>query len=76
MDLEVIWSKFAEKQLDEIFEYYRENASERVALEMVQGLLNEPERLKKEPFIGQKERLLKERKITYRYLNKIVALRG
>lgn len=53
MNLEVIWSKFAEKQLDEIFKYYKENASERVALEMVQGLLNEPERLEKDPFIGQ-----------------------
>jgi plasmid stabilization system protein ParE len=68
MNLEVIWSKFAEKQLDNIFEYYEENASERVAIEMVQGLLNEPDRLKKDPFIGQKEGLLKERKITYRYL--------
>ena len=68
MDLEVIWSKFAEKQLDEIFEYYEEKASERVAIEMVHGLLNEPERLKKDPYIGQKEELLKERKTTYRYL--------
>jgi len=68
MDLEVIWSEFAEKQLDEIFEYYEEKAGERVALEMVQGLLNEPNRLEKDPFIGQKERLLKERKISYRYL--------
>ncbi len=68
MDLEVIWSHFAEKQLDEIFEYYEKNASERVAIEMVQGLLNEPERLKKDPYIGQKEELLKERKTSYRYL--------
>ncbi len=68
MNLEVVWSKFAEKQLDEIFEYYEENASERVAIEMIQGLLNEPDRLKTDPFIGQKEGLLKERKISYRYL--------
>jgi len=68
MQLEVIWSKFAENQLDEIFEYYEENASERVAIEMVIGLLNEPERLKKDPFIGEKEELLKERKTSYRYL--------
>ena len=68
MDLEVIWSKFAEKQLDKIFEYYEENASERVAIEMIEGLLNEPDRLKRNPFIGQKELLLQERKISYRYL--------
>lgn len=46
----------------------KKNASERVAIEIAQGLLNEPERLKKKPFIGQKEGLLKERKISYRYL--------
>lgn len=35
---------------------------------MIQSLINEPEILEKDPFIGQKEELLKERKITYRYL--------
>jgi plasmid stabilization system protein ParE len=63
MDLEVIWSDFAEKQLDDIFEYYEQNAGNRVAKEMVQGLINEPKILEKDPFIGQKEELLKERKI-------------
>jgi len=37
MNLEIIWSDFAEKQLDDIFEYYEKNASNRVAKEMVQG---------------------------------------
>ncbi|TVZ28258.1 plasmid stabilization system protein ParE [Gillisia sp. Hel_I_86] len=68
MNLEIIWSDFAEKQLDDIFEYYEKNASNRVAKEMVQSLINEPNRIEKDPFIGQKEELLKERKITYRYL--------
>jgi|SRR5680860_1823482 len=68
MDLEVIWSDFAEKKLDDIFEYYEENAGNRIANEMIQSLINEPKRLEKDPFIGQKEELLKERKITYRYL--------
>ncbi|WP_026837422.1 type II toxin-antitoxin system RelE/ParE family toxin [Gillisia sp. JM1] len=68
MNLEIIWSDFAEKQLDNIFKYYKKNASNRVAKEMVQSLINEPNRLEKDPFIGQKEELLKERKTTYRYL--------
>jgi plasmid stabilization system protein ParE len=68
MNLEIIWSDFAEKQLEDIFEYYEKNASNRVAKEMVLSLINEPNRLEKDPFIGQKEELLKERKITYRYL--------
>jgi plasmid stabilization system protein ParE len=68
MDLEVIWSDFAEKQLDDIFEYYEQNTGNRVAKEIVHGLINEPKILEKDPFIGQKEELLNERKITYRYL--------
>ncbi|CAM4214141.1 hypothetical protein GIHI108528_10310 [Gillisia hiemivivida] len=31
MNLEIIWSDFAEKQLDNIFKYYKKNASNRVA---------------------------------------------
>ncbi len=40
MDLEVIWSDFAENQLDEIFEYYEENAGNKIAIEMVRSLIN------------------------------------
>ncbi|AVR46009.1 type II toxin-antitoxin system RelE/ParE family toxin [Christiangramia fulva] len=68
MKLEIIWSKFAEKQLDEIFEYYLENASPRVAKKLLKNLLEEPNRLMDNPKIGQIEELLKERKISYRYL--------
>lgn len=68
MKLEIIWSGFAEKQLDEIFEYYNENASSRVAKKLIKNLLNEPNKLIKNPFIGQVEDFLKEREISYRYL--------
>lgn len=68
MKLEIIWSKFAEKQLDEIFEYYFENASPKVAKELLENLLAEPNRLINNPTMGQIEILLKERKTTYRYL--------
>src|SRR5699024_11421967 len=68
MELEIIWSDFAEKQLDEIFEYYEENTSTRVAKKLIKNVLNEPKKLIKNPFIGQMEVLLKQRKITYRYL--------
>jgi len=66
--LEIIWSEFAEQQLDDIFEYYEVNATTRVAKKMIRELINEPKRLIKDPFIGQKEVLLSERKISYRYL--------
>lgn len=68
MDLEIIWSEFAEKQLDEIFEYYTENVNIRVGRKVLRNLLKAPEQLKSSPFIGQTENLLTERKNSYRYL--------
>lgn len=68
MKLEIIWSDFAEKQLDGIFEYYNENASTKVAKRLIKNLLNEPTILIKNPFIGQMEDLLQDRTTTYRYL--------
>ncbi|UGU17514.1 type II toxin-antitoxin system RelE/ParE family toxin [Sinomicrobium kalidii] len=66
--MEVIWSEFAEGQLDEIFEYYSENASVRIAKKLVKGLIHEPEKLIRNPFIGQVEPLLQGRKESYHYL--------
>ncbi len=68
MKLEVIWSDFAEKQLDEIFEYYNEKASTKVARRLIKNLLNESKILTNNPVIGQIEELLQDRTITYRYL--------
>lgn len=68
MDLEIIWSEFSEFQLDKIFEYYEREVSLNVALKIIEDILNEPEILRKSPFVGQKEPLLKEREIEYRYL--------
>lgn len=67
MGFEIIWSEFAENRLDEIFEYYNENASNRVARNLIQNLINEPNRLVNSPFIGQVEALIEKRE-TYRYL--------
>lgn len=68
MGLEIIWSEFAEQQLDEIFKYYLENAGREVAIKIIKGLLKAPQKLISNPFIGQIEELLEERKISYRYL--------
>ncbi len=68
MRLEIIWSDFAEKQLDGIFEYYNEKASTKVAKRLIKNLLNEPKILIKNPFVGQIEDLLQDRTTTYRYL--------
>tara|TARA_R110002167_G_scaffold35679_1_gene113762 strand:+ start:455 stop:772 length:318 start_codon:yes stop_codon:yes gene_type:complete len=67
MEFEVIWSDFADIQLDEIYEYHEKKAGERVAIKLVRGIINEPKKLVKLSLIGQQEKLLKEREIEYRY---------
>lgn len=68
MALKIIWSEFAETQLDQIYEYYEKKASPRIAKELVKGIINEPKKLIEKSYIGQKEVLLKRRKIEYRYI--------
>ncbi|MFD2543742.1 type II toxin-antitoxin system RelE/ParE family toxin [Lacinutrix gracilariae] len=68
MILEIIWSEFAETQLDEIYEYYKKETSTRIAKKLLKGIINEPKKLIKTPLIGQEEELLKQREIHYRYL--------
>ncbi len=68
MVLKIIWSEFAETQLDKIYDYYEKRASTRVAKKLVREIINEPKKLIKSPLIGQKEELLKQRETEYRYL--------
>ena len=68
MSTEIVWSNFAEKQLDKIFLYYLQNAGKKVAIKMIQKIIKEPNRLQKSPFVGQEEEFLKGRKVVYRYV--------
>ena len=68
MALKIIWSEFAETQLDEIFDYYEKETSSRIAKKLVREIINESKKLIKTPYIGQEEESLKERKVQYRYL--------
>lgn len=68
MKLTVIWSEFAEKQLDVIFEYYATNISTITAQKIAIGILTQTEKLSDSPFIGQEEELLQNRKLRYRHL--------
>ena len=49
-------------------EYYHKNISIITAKKIVQSILPETTRLEKDPFVGQIEDLLIDRKIKYRYL--------
>lgn len=68
MNFSIVWSEFAESQLDEIYDYYCGEVGKEFAAKFVKGIINEPNKLLTTPFIGQEEELLKGRKIQYRYL--------
>ena len=68
MDLTIYWTEFAEKQLQNIFEYYCEKANYRTAKKLVDGIYDTTLILKNHSNIGQVEELLKDRKSTFRYL--------
>ncbi len=65
---EVIWSDQAEIELDKIFEYYSEFVSLRVAKNLLQEIVEEPNKLISNPEISQREDLLLDRDGEYRYL--------
>ena len=67
MIFKIIWSEFAETQLDEIFDYYKKEASLKVAKKLLKDIINESKKLTDTPEIGQVEELLEQRRICYRY---------
>lgn len=65
--MEIVWSQFAERQLDEIFDYHFHQVSPKVAYRLIIEIINESDKLIKTPYMGQVEELLKNRSLTYRY---------
>lgn len=68
MAFKIIWSDFAEMQLDQIFEYYIEKAGIRVAKNIIEKIILEPNKILSHPEISQVEELLLDREKEYRYL--------
>lgn len=68
MVFKIIWSDFAETQLDQIFEYYVEKANLRIAKNIIEKIILEPNRILLHPEITQIEELLLDREKEYRYL--------
>jgi len=68
MELKLFWTNFSQKELEKIYQYYREKAGTRIAKKIVNGIYNETLKLKKQPEIGQAEELLENRKQEFRYL--------
>jgi len=68
MELKIYWTDFSKKELKNIFDYYKENASLNVARKLVIGITKEALKLKKNPTIGQEEELLENDPREFRYL--------
>lgn len=68
MELAVYWTKFSERELERIFDYYEKRVSYHITKKLTNGIYNEALKLGKRPEIGQIEELLKNRKQEFRYL--------
>jgi len=68
MELEIYWTDFSKKELKNIFDYYKKEASLNVARNLVLGITKEATKLKKHPNIGQEEELLTKDSRDFRYL--------
>ena len=68
MKYEVIWSDFAEQQLDLIYEYYKSEAGDQVAFKWIKSIINHTDILKLNPEVGAVEALLKHKPAQYRSL--------
>lgn len=68
MELTVFWTYFAEIKLEDIFEFYKKSAGEKIAEKIVIEIIDTTIDLEKMPNIGQVEELLNDRKQEFRYL--------
>jgi plasmid stabilization system protein ParE len=68
MKMKIVWSKFAEDNLDEIYTYYLEHAGEKIARNLIRSLIRHPEYLINNPKAGRLEELLQNRETEYRYI--------
>ena len=68
MEIKILWTNESRNRLKEIFDYFALNASENRALKLVNEIFVSTDILIKNPEIGQREKLLKNRKNIYRFL--------
>lgn len=68
MELEIVWSQFAEDKLQDIFYYYKHKASLKIARKIITEIVDKTVNLNENPKIGQIEELLIQRPQEFRYL--------
>jgi toxin ParE1/3/4 len=52
MKMKVVWSQFAEDQLDEIYAFYLDQAGEKIAGNLISSIINHPKYLINYPKAG------------------------
>jgi len=65
---DVVWSNFAEIELDSIFIYYAENVSINLAQKIVSEIINDTIKLGENPEIGQVEPKVSNPNRVFRYI--------
>jgi len=68
MEIKVFWTQTALNNLEDIFEYYKYNASIRIARRLVKEIVLSTIRIQNSPKIGRIEELLRDRKFEYRFI--------
>ncbi len=68
--MKILWSDFASEMLTEIYNYYKLNASDRVAKKIKNEIFTATNHLKRHPHSGQIEMNLEKLKERHRYLVK------
>lgn len=68
MGVSIFWTDSAKKELQNIFNYYSENASLTVAKKLVLGIVSATQKLGDHPKLGKIELLLKDRPQEFRYI--------
>ncbi len=68
MAIKVYWTHFAKTELKSIFDYYKINASLKIASGLVTGIIDKGDTLNSLVEVGQKEEVLSDRKEEFRYL--------
>jgi len=61
----IIYTEEAEKRIRDIFDYYSETASLKVANSIINQIIDETNLLVKNPYLGLREEILAERKFNY-----------
>jgi plasmid stabilization system protein ParE len=68
MALKIYWTDFAKSELQNIFDYYKQNAGVKTTQKIIAGIVRTTTKLNRQPLAGQREEMLVERPEGFRYL--------